>query len=188
VGEFLYRERIERPCSIMTPPRSVGRPEMAGAVERATTALARAQSTLDCRDLQLTSLLGSSNNFTELSRSEQAASLHLSTTSLQAHLLFLRLDWATSPGLPCGGTTHTKHVSRAYQDLAHHWEGLSCLLSLHLDPQLEAGVKERNIEEVLEEGVHRRRECGVRRTRDCLVLQSATSFLNKLLLNLVMEA
>ena len=73
------------------------------------------------------------------------------------------------------------------QDLAHHWEGLSCLLSLHLEPQLEAGVKARNIEEVLEEGVHRRRECGVRRTRDCLVLQSATSFLNTLDFDLIIE-
>ena len=74
------------------------------------------------------------------------------------------------------------------QELAQHWEGLSCLLSLHLEPLLEEGVKERNIEEVLEEGVHRRRECAVRRTRDCIVLKSATTLLNRLLLNLAMEA
>ena len=73
------------------------------------------------------------------------------------------------------------------QELAQHWEGLSCLLSLHLEPLLEEGVKERNIEEVLEEGVHRRRECGVRRTRDCIVLKSANSFLNTLSFNLIIE-
>lgn len=104
VGEFLYRERIEQPCRIMTPPRSVGRPEVAGAVERATAALARATDTLgeqDCRDLHLTSILGTSTNFTGLSRYEPGSPVPLYRVPPGVS----RRPPCTSPPPPCRPTS-----------------------------------------------------------------------------------
>lgn len=185
IGEYLYRERIEEPCTVMSSPGEVGVVEVAAAVGRVSTFLDLANSQLDadeCGHLQLSSLLGHTSNFTSLSRREKAKSLHLAISSLQAHFLFLRLDWATSPGLPCQGYSTTVALTSTYRQLAHYWEVLVCLFSTHLasNQLVNEEEQEENTRTVVNERTHRRAECQSRRTRDCLVLNAAATVLRRL--------
>ena len=115
-------------------------------------------------------------------RREKAKSLHLAISSLQAHFLFLRLDWATSPGLPCQGYSTTVALTSTYRQLAHYWEVLVCLFSTHLasNQLVNEEEQEENTRTVVNERTHRRAECQSRRTRDCLVLTAAATVLRRL--------
>ena len=109
-----------------------------------------------------------------------ASSLHLSVASIQAHLLFMRLDWATTPGLPCTSYSSTVTTSAAYHRLAHRWQGVACGLASLLRPTVGQAGLEANTGRVVGEGVHRRRGCRARRTRDCLVLVQGEATLARL--------
>ena len=114
-------------------------------------------------------------------RREKAKSLHLAVSSLQAHFLFLRLDWATSPGLPCQGYSTTMALTSTYRQLAHYWEPLVCLFSTHLSSRgiVDEEEQEENTRAVVNERMYRRAECPSRRTRDCLVLDAAANVLRR---------
>jgi len=165
---------------VMSNPGEVREIEVASAVGRVSTFLELAVSQLDadeCGHLQLSSLHGQPSNFSSLSRREKAKSLHLAISSLQAHFLFLRLDWATSPGQPCQGYSTTMALTSTYRQLAHNWELLVCLFSTHLASNgiVDEDEQEENTRTVVNERVYRRAECP--RTRDCIVLNSAANVL-----------
>jgi len=169
----------------MSNPGEVRQIEVASAVGRVSTFLELAVSQLnadECGHFQLGSLLGHPSNFTSLSRRDKAKSLHLAVSSLQAHFLFLRLDWATSPGQPCQGVSTTMALTSTYRQLAHHWELLVCLFSTHLSStsMVNQEEQEENRRAVVHEQVYRRAECPSRRTRDCIVLNGAANVLRRI--------
>ena len=129
-------------------------------------------------------LKGNSSLFSHFlhGRRAKAKSLHLAVSSLQAHFLFLRLDWATSPGQPCQGYSTTMALTSTYRQLAHNWELLVCLFSTHIasNGMVDEDEQEENTRTVVNERVYRRAECPSRRTRDCIVLKSAAKVLQRI--------
>jgi len=183
IGEYLYREEILDPCRRMGNLGSLSAGEEQAILHRVTQHLQQAKQALaheDCHHLQLTSLLGNRENYTTLDRSQQAAAVHLAVASVQAHLLFLRLDWTTSQGLPCGSYTATSNISRAYRRLSTSWETLSCASSRSLSSSLASPTLELNLSSVLATPVHRRTHCRARTTRDCIVLNMAATTVSRL--------
>ena len=144
----------------------------------------------DCYGARLTSLPAS------LGTEVDHLALHLSLTSILAHLFVMRMDWLLSTGLPCLVGEKEIRVRNLHNRLAsvvvvitfylqvdnfrliQSWTNMNCVFisSIHHSNSHRAAFL-RNLNTVLDTPINTYSHCSQRRSRDCILLQQATSIL-----------
>jgi hypothetical protein len=123
-------------------------------------------------------------NHSNMTYSEKVSDFHLIISSMLAHMFFMKMDWVTSRGLPCGSYTQILRKSRLYTRLVNSWQTLNCLYQRSLlgkEVSISVTEMESNTALVVNTPVRRYTNCQARRIRDCVLLEEAGDVLNRII-------
>lgn len=113
---------------------------------------------------------------------EKVSDVHVTISSMLAHMFIMKMDWMTSKGLPCDGYTQIRKTRRLYSRLVNSWQSLSCLYQRSVLEEKVSTLStelKTNLAMVVNTLVRRYSNCQDRRMRDCVLLEQAGDLLNR---------
>ena len=98
-------------------------------------------------------------------------------------MFFMKMDWLTSRGLPCGGYGQVTRKGKLNDKLVRSWQFLTCLYLRSL-PVEEVAIMstelQANLVRIINTHTSRYTSCEMRRIRDCVLLSQAEDALDRM--------
>jgi len=132
----------------------------------------------DCSGLTLTSLLPTSED-----PNQNITSLHLSVTSMSAHLFVMKMDWLLSRGLPCVSLAKSFSLRRLHSRISDDWQLLQCMVLSSINSETYESQRISFIESlstVLSTPILGYKNCYRRTVRDCILTAQSIAILESL--------